>query len=73
MADDTLRMPVIRTDLDHAIWWEQLWKMQEFETWADVTGWLWDVYRAEIFKIPNWFEIRFRYEEEATLFRLTWT
>jgi len=73
MADDILRISISRQDPNQAVWWRLLWNDRGFENWADVNGWFWDGYRAEIAKTKDGFEIRFRYEEDATLFRLMWT
>lgn len=74
MTDDTdVRMiEIIRTNTDHAAWWSNIWRGQGFESWADARGWLWDDYRAEVFKTKDGFKIQFLYSDDATLFRLTW-
>ena len=72
MAEDVRCIPINRNDLAQATWWKNIWSAQEFETWADATGWLWDDYRGEVRKTKDGFEIRFKYEDDATLFRLTW-
>jgi hypothetical protein len=70
--DPTLLISINRVDLDQANWWRNIWHGQGFESWADARGWLWDDYRAEVYKTKDGFEIRFMYLDEATLFRLTW-
>ena len=70
---DLLRLIVVnRNDTAQVGWWSNIWRGQSFESWADARGWLWDDYRAEVYKTKTGFEIRFRYLEEATLFKLTW-
>jgi hypothetical protein len=74
MSDhDPLRLiSVNRSDLDHVSWWRKIWHNQGFESWADANGWLWDEYRAEVYKTKEGFEIRFKYLDEAMLFKMTW-
>jgi hypothetical protein len=70
---DSLRLIVVdRSNSVHVAWWSAIWRGQGFESWTDARGWLWDEYRAEVYKNKSGFEIRFRYLEEVTLFKLTW-
>jgi hypothetical protein len=72
MAEDVCCLPVNRNDPAQTNWWRNIWTVREFETWADATGWLWDDYRGEVRKTKDGFKIMFKYEDDATLFRLTW-
>ena len=73
MTDDGVRViEITRMVPPQVIWWSELWQKKDFESWADARGWLWDDYRAEIFSIKDGFKIQFLYEDDATLFRLTW-
>ena len=73
MYESSIRLiPINRIDSSHAPWWAGIWKKKGFENWADARGWLWDDYRAEVFKTKDGFTIKFLYDDDATLFRLTW-
>ncbi len=74
MDDDAMLrlISVNRSNIQHVGWWSDIWRKKSFESWADARGWLWDEYRAEVYKTKVGFEIRFMYIDEATMFKLTW-
>lgn len=73
MMDDVVReISISRTVSSHALWWLEIWWTKDFNSWADARGWLWDDYRAEVFNTRDGFRIQFLYDDDATLFRLTW-
>lgn len=72
MAHSVDAIHINSKNLDHARWWGNVWRDLGFESWADAHGWLWDEYKAQVYKTKQGFDIRFLYLDDATLFRLKW-
>lgn len=68
----TREIRISTNDTNQRLWWYRTWHDHGFENWSDVNAWLWDDYRAEANKTGDGFTIRFLYEDDAVLFKMTW-